>query len=106
MAASRGVVRLLHQWSIMMKEPIRIFGEVESRLPAPRSPILGAMDNGLVNSSQIEQMFPRSSPEGSAVLNPDGTVRISFPVNPSKINGGAEARIGLQISNLVPINKE
>ena len=38
--------------------------------------------------------------------NPDGTVRISFPVNPSKINGGAEARIGLQISNLVPINKE
>jgi hypothetical protein len=38
--------------------------------------------------------------------NPDGTVRISFPVNPSKINGGAEARNGLQISNLVPINKE
>lgn len=73
MAASRGVVRLLHQWNIMMKEPIRIFGEVESRLPAPRSPILGAMDNGLVNSSQIEQMFPRSSPEGSAVLNPYGT---------------------------------
>ena len=71
-------------------QPIRMFGESESR----HNSLQAAITAGLVNPNQLSQMIPKSSPEGSAVLNPYG------------ITTSRAAMFGSSVLNITPPNSE
>ena len=59
---------------------------------------------GLLSVSTGRKMPPHDrQPHYSYRYNPDGTVRIKFPVKAAEVNGGAKTRLGLQISRLKAI---
>lgn len=59
---------------------------------------------GPLSASTGRKMPPHDrQPHYSYRYNPDGSVRIKFPVKAAEVNGGAKSRVGLQISKLKEI---